>query len=85
MNSLKDECHRLRNTIVNKDSQNESLQKLLDKEKERRKAEAGELRRLLQQESDKAVRAIREAEANLTNLRLFTLPKMQQSRTLPIK
>lgn len=71
MNSLKDECHRLRSTIVNKDSQNESLQKLLDKEKERREAESGELRRLLQQESDKAVQAIREAEANLTKIDLY--------------
>ena len=81
MNSLKDECHRLRSTIVNKDSQNESLQKLLDKEKERREAESGELRRLLQQESDKAVQAIREAEANLTKIDLYKF-QIEKSESL---
>lgn len=44
--NLREECHRLKNAIVNKDSQNESLQKLLEKEKERREAETTELRRL---------------------------------------
>jgi hypothetical protein len=50
INELKDENHRLRNTIVNKDSQNQSLQQFLDKEKERREAEVGELRRLVTSE-----------------------------------
>lgn len=43
---LKDENHRLRNTIVNKDSQNQSLQQFVDREKERREAETSELRRM---------------------------------------
>ena len=47
---LRDESHRLKNTIVNKDSENLTLQSLGDKEKERREAETSELRRLLSQE-----------------------------------
>ena len=41
------ETHRLKNTIVNKDSANETLKLLSGNEKERREAETGELRRLL--------------------------------------
>ena len=45
--SLKDENHRLKSAIVNKDSENQSLQLQVDKERERREAESGKLERML--------------------------------------
>ena len=48
--------------MVNKDSQNQQLEKFYEKEKERREAETGELRRMLDEEKARAVAAIREAE-----------------------
>ena len=60
--NLIDENHRLKNTVVNKDSQNQQLEKFYEKEKERREAETGELRRMLDEEKARAVAAIREAE-----------------------
>lgn len=50
VNTLKDENHRLKSAVVNKDSENVSLQQFLEKEKERRVAETGELRRMLSEE-----------------------------------
>jgi hypothetical protein len=44
---LKDENHRLKSTIVNKDSENGVLQAFLGKEKDRREAETNELRKML--------------------------------------
>ena len=64
--SLQEENHRLINTIVNKDSLNQTLQQLGDKEKDRREAETSELRRMLTNEQERAIRAVREAEQNLT-------------------
>lgn len=60
--SQADEIYRLKNTVVNKDSQNQQLEKFYEKEKERREAETGELRRMLDEEKARAVAAIREAE-----------------------
>ena len=68
---LKDENHRLKNTVVNKDSQNQQLEKFYEKEKERREAETGELRRMLDEEKARAVAAIREAEQNSTKIYMF--------------
>ena len=48
--SLKDENHRLKSAIVNKDSENQSLQLQVDKERERREAESGKLERMLTSE-----------------------------------
>ena len=45
--SLKDENHRLKSAIVNKDSENQSLQLQVDKERERREAESGKLEQML--------------------------------------
>jgi len=44
---LKDENHRLKSTIVNKDSENQKLQAFLDKEKQTRETETTELRRMI--------------------------------------
>lgn len=70
---LKDENHRLKNTIVNKDSQNETLQQLGEKEKDRREAETAELRRMLVTEQDRAIRGVREAEQNIAKGDSFKL------------
>ena len=69
--TLKDENHRLKNTVVNKDSQNQQLEKFYEKEKERREAETGELRRMLDEEKARAVAAIREAEQGTTKIYMF--------------
>ena len=69
--SLTDEIHRLKNTVVNKDSQNQQLEKFYEKEKERREAETSELRRMLDEEKARAVAAIREAEQNSTKIFMF--------------
>ena len=61
--------------MVNKDSQNQQLEKFYEKEKERREAETGELRRMLDEEKARAVAAIREAEQSSTKIYMF------QSRT----
>lgn len=63
---FKDENLRLKTTIVNKDSANNALQQFLDREKERREAETNELRKMLSVEQDRAIRAVREAEQNLS-------------------
>lgn len=68
---LKDENHRLKNTVVNKDSQNQQLEKFFEMEKQRREAETGELRRMLEEEKSRAVAAIREAEQNTTKIFMF--------------
>ena len=68
---LKDENHRLKSTVVNKDSQNQQLEKFLELEKQRREAETGELRRMLDEEKARAVAAIREAEQNTTKIFMF--------------
>ena len=68
---LKDKNHRLENTIVNKDSQNQQLEKFYEKEKERREAETGELRRMLDEEKARAVAAIIEAEQSSTKIFMF--------------
>ena len=68
---LTDENHRLKNTIVNKDSQNQQLEKFYEKEKERREAETGELRRMLDDEKARAVAAVREAEQASTKIYMF--------------
>ena len=60
--SLKDENHRLKSAIVNKDSENQSLQLQVDKERERREAESGKLERMLTLEQNRAIAAVREAE-----------------------
>jgi len=73
----KDETHRLKNTIVNKDSQNQVLQQFVDKEKDLREAETTELRKLLKLEQERAIAAIREAEQNTTKIEMF---KMQAER-----
>ena len=65
---LKDEVHRLTNTVSNKDNQNQMLQQAIDKEKDRREGETTELRRLFDKEQDRAIFAIREAEKNLTKV-----------------
>lgn len=57
--------------MVNKDSQNQQLEKFYEKEKERREAETGELRRMLDEEKARAVAAIREAEQNSTKIYMF--------------
>ena len=68
---LTDENHRLKNTVVNKDSQNQQLEKFYEKEKERRETETGELRRMLDEEKARAVAAIKEAEQNSTKIFMF--------------
>ena len=50
ISTLKDENHRLKSAVVNKDSENGSLEQFLEKEKERRVAETSELRRMLSEE-----------------------------------
>ena len=45
--SLKDENHRLKSAIINKDSENQSLQLQVDKERERREVESGKLEQML--------------------------------------
>ena len=57
--------------MVNKDSQNQQLEKFYEKEKERRKAETGELRRMLDEEKARAVAAVREAEQNSTKIFMY--------------
>ena len=47
---LKDECYRLKNAIVNKDSELQRIEGSVDKEKERREAETGELRLMVARE-----------------------------------
>ena len=78
--TLKDENQRLKNTIVNKDSSNQSLQQFVDREKERRELETNELRKMLSAEQDRAIRAVREAEQNLSKQDLYKsqLEKMEQ-------
>ena len=71
ISTLKDENHRLKNTVVNKDSQNQQLEKFYEKEKERREAETGELRRMVDEEKARAVASIREAEQNSTKIYMF--------------
>ena len=53
--SIGDENSRLKNVVVNKDSQNETQQKLLERERERREAETNELRKLLSSEQERAI------------------------------
>jgi len=52
----------LKHTIVNKDSANQSLQQIIDREKERREIETNELRKMFQIEQERAIKAVREAE-----------------------
>jgi len=59
---VKDENQRLKHTIVNKDSANQSLQQIVDREKERREIETNELRKMFQIEQERAIKAVREAE-----------------------
>jgi len=56
---------------VNKDSQNQQLEKFYEKEKERRETETGELRRMLDEEKARAIAAVREAEQNSTKIYMF--------------
>lgn len=69
--TLRDENHRLKNTVVNKDSQNQQLEKFYEKEKERREAETGELRRMLEEEKARAIAAVREAEQSSTKIFMY--------------
>ena len=55
----------------NKDSQNQQLEKFYEKEKERREAETGELRRMLDEEKARAVAAIKEAEQSSTKIFMY--------------
>lgn len=71
MRSLTDENHRLTNTVVNKDSQCIQLEKFYEKEKERREAETGELRRMLDEEKARAIASVREAEQSSTKIYMF--------------
>ena len=57
--------------MVNKDSQNQQLEKFYEKEKERREAETGELRRMLDEEKARAVAAIKEAEQCSTKIFMY--------------
>ena len=57
--------------MVNKDSQNQQLEKFYEKEKERREAETGELRRMLDEEKARAVAAIKEAEQSSTKIFMY--------------
>ena len=57
--------------MVNKDSQNQQLEKFYEKEKERREAETGELRRMLDEEKARAVAAIKEAEQSSTKIIMY--------------
>jgi hypothetical protein len=66
-----DEISRLKTTIVNKDSHNQSLEEMLKQERQRREGENGEIRNLLYQEQDKALQAAREAEKFATEIRLY--------------
>ena len=56
---------------MNKDSQNQQLEKFYEKEKERREAETGELRRMLDEEKARAVAAIKEAEQSSTKIFMY--------------
>jgi tropomyosin 2 len=44
---------------------------LLDKEKDRRETETVELRKMIETEQERAIRAIREAEHNATKIDIF--------------
>ena len=57
--------------MVNKDSQNQQLENFYEKEKERREAETGELRRMLDEEKARAVAAIKEAEQSSTKIFMY--------------
>ena len=52
---LNEEITRLKTTIVNKDSQNQSMEDMLKAERERREGENGEIRNLFYQEQEKAI------------------------------
>ena len=68
---LKDENHRLKSAIVNKDSENQSLLKQVTKEKEIREAESGKLERMLNSEQTRAIAAVREAEQSSTKILMY--------------
>ena len=68
---LKDENHRLKSAIVNKDSENQSLLKQATKEKEIREAESGKLERMLNSEQTRVITAVREAEQSSTKILMY--------------
>lgn len=59
--SVKAENERVKLSLVDKNSQISSLEKMLSSEKERREVESTELRNLLTQEREKSLQAAREA------------------------
>jgi hypothetical protein len=56
---------------VNKDNKNQILEQDNKKEKEMRNSESTQLNRMLDQQQDRAVYAIREAEKNATKVETY--------------
>ena len=66
VSQLERDCNGQRHKIQGLETQNETLDNVLEKEKARREHETKELRRLLENEQEKALLAAREAERAVT-------------------